>query len=69
MAYSIMPKRGEPVTCQGLCEHIDCGAWHRMIDALCIRCQKPVRTGESYLGTNPETLEHFDCALRAVEEG
>lgn len=48
MAAGIMPKLGEPLTCDEPCAHSDCAATRELIGRLCVICLRPVNSGESF---------------------
>ena len=64
MAFGIMPKLGEPTTCDGPCNHIDCREWQRFIGAPCAICGRPVKPGDSYYGSGASGAKHARCEER-----
>ena len=68
MAYGVMPKLGEPVTCDGPCEHRDCAATRAMAATPCHYCGKVVEAGDTYYLEEHKPV-HFLCAHEAVEQG
>lgn len=48
MAAGIMPKIGEPVTCDGPCKHRDCKLTRELAATPCSICDKIIRAGARY---------------------
>jgi len=63
MAYFIMPKIGEPVTCKEPCNHRDCMATRRLATTPCDICGKLVEAGTAYVFTKENGPRHFHCQL------
>ena len=62
MAFGIMPKLGEPETCDGPCKHRDCAATRAMVDSPCGICGEPIRSGDRFYNDPNDGLIHAICA-------
>jgi hypothetical protein len=75
MAPGVMPKLGEPITCDGPCQHKDCEAWRNQAALPCALCGKVIREGDAYFVRKVEhgyvTVQvHHECAENeALDEG
>ncbi len=47
---NVLPKLGEPTTCDEPCEHRDCAEWRKRIGIACTTCGEPMAEGDYYYG-------------------
>jgi hypothetical protein len=67
MAYFKMPKIGEPVTCDGPCEHTDCKATREMANTPCQICGEIIAAGRACTFNKKGKPEHMSCLLEQIE--
>lgn len=60
MAAGIMPKIGEPVTCDSPCEHRDCQATRKLAETPCAICKEPIKAGSRFYMRKNEPV-HAKC--------
>ena len=63
MAYFLMTKVGEPITCNEPCGHGDCRQTREMAATPCDSCGQIIGEGEAFLfiSTEPLVIRHTRC--------
>lgn len=69
MAAGVMPKLGEPTTCETTCSHSDCMFWRKTIGSPCDSCGRPINAGQRYYQRENKTLVHASCIEGDKEVG
>lgn len=67
MAAGLMPKIGEPTTCDGPCKHRDCQLTRKLAATPCSICNQLIAAGARFYHRGNEEIVHASCAEKETK--